>query len=146
MQELWATSVEPAAMKLADFAVQLRLLGAIALFCGALRFFLAGRTRGRLFLLAGTLLFGFGITIESLEILGLYEQYYYPGWDREEFRIMDEDGRLIEVPTPPWWQMLLWWLARLARVSGLVTAAVGFVMDGRWMLQGAPGAGRRKRA
>jgi hypothetical protein len=144
--EVVAMVSDPTAEKLGSFGVQLGLLGVIALFLGALRLLLAKRTRGRLVLAIGALLLAAGFAVETAEYFGVYEQGYYPGWNEEEFHFQEEDGTVIEIPTPSWSEALAWWGARLLRITGFAMAATGFVMDGRWVLRNGGETGARRRA
>ena len=144
MNELFGATGGLLTQRLGELGVHLHLLGAIALFFGALRFLHAGRTTSRLLLALGCGLYVVGVTIDSLELLGLYEQRYYPGWKSDGF-VPSSDGEVLDFARPRWWEGLLWWLARLSRLAGLLAATAGFVMEGRSLLRGGA-VGRRRRA
>ena len=144
MNELFGATGGLLTQKLGELGVHLHLLGAIALFFGALRFLLAGRTISRWLLMLGAGLYSLGVTIDCLELLGLYEQRYYPGWESDD-SVTPSDGEVLDLPRLRWWEGMLWWLARLARVVGLLAATAGFVMEGRSLLRGGA-VGKRRSA
>lgn len=71
-----------AGAKMMELGAQFALLGGWALVFGALRLCLAGRSRQRVMLLVGLIVFALGLTAQSLGRLHLVELNYYPGWWR----------------------------------------------------------------
>jgi hypothetical protein len=148
--EILATVGSAAGSKLEDLGVQLALLAGIALFLGSLRLILAKRTRQRVLLAVGLLLFAVGFALQSMERLEVMQLDYYPGWKADMDRIFleedpdlefSEDDMDVELGEPAWWEGVVWWGQRIARVLGLGLAITGFVFDGRWLLQ--QGQGRK---
>ena len=147
-----ATVGSEAGAKLYEIGIQLGLLGSVVLFLGALRLFIASRSRARTLLVAGLLLFALGQTVRTLEHLGALQLNYYPGWKEdldETFLHLDpelefsDDDLEVGFGTPAWWEGLVWWAQRVGRMLGLGLAGTGFFLDGRWVMQG--GDKERKR-
>ena len=156
--EILATVGSAAGSKLEELGVQLALLAGIALFLGSLRLLLAKRTRQRALLAVGILLVAVGFTLQGMERLEVMQLDYYPGWKADMDRIFleedpdlefSEDDMDVDLGESAWWEGVVWWGQRIARLLGLGLAIAGFVLDGRWLLQQGRGRERnpkRKRA
>ena len=129
-----------AGAKMMELGAQFALLGGWALVFGALRLFLAGRSRQRVMLLVGLIVFALGLTAQSLGRLHLVELNYYPGWKTDMDEVLGVDHAdhayagddLKAGPFEPQeWEGAYWWSQRIFLLVGALTAGAGFVFEGR---------------
>lgn len=142
MGELVATVSVEGSEKWKDLAVQLSLLGTVAITLGALRLYLARRALARLLLVLGTVLYTLSVFVGVLQIYGKLELKYYPGWkedisDPVEVLGLDPGDPFLD-PTPAWWEGVVWWGEIVLSLGGLALGAAGFVGMARQMADEAP--------
>ena len=128
-----------AAARVMEMAAQLALLGGWALVFGALRLWVAGRKWKRFLLLVGLIGFALGLTAHSLVQLQVVELNYHPGRETDMNEVLGgdhaghahvDDG----LDAGPYelrpWEGAYWWSQRFLLLIGMLTAGVGFVLEG----------------
>jgi hypothetical protein len=144
---LLGTVGSEAGAKFYEFGVQLGALAGVALFLGSVLLYRADRSRARLVLMAGLLLFAVGWALKSLEHLDVTKISYFPGWKADRDQIFLEEDPDLEfseddlgdgLGSPAWWEGPAWWGQRLALFIGAGLAVVGFALDGRDVLREGP--------
>ena len=128
-----------AVARIMELGAQFALLGSWALVFGALRLWGAGRTRRRLILLVGLIVFAVGLTAQSLVRLQVVELNYFPGWETDMNEVLGvdhadhayADDDLEAGPYEPQpWESAYWWSQRLFLLVGALAAGIGFVREG----------------